>query len=176
MYKTFQVLSVALAVLHAGQTGAQTERSATDVTALAIQEALKQAPKDSVSDTPMRVVDVGGYNVGVYLVYRPKSTVQMPALHETKVVEVLYILEGAGTLVTGGTLTGQSRRSAASNSPLAAVNTVTGTRIEGGVSRRVSKGDVVVIPGYTPHQFTDAESDITYLIIRSDPEGKLPLK
>ncbi len=176
MRTTFQRLSVILTVLCASPLAAQTARPAADITAAAIQEALKQAPKDATSDVPMRVVDVGGYNVGVYVVYRPKGSARTAALHETKVTEVYTILEGAGTLVTGGTLVGQSRPSSASNSPLAAVNTVAGTRIDGGVSRRVSKGDVIVIPGYTPHQWAEVDSDIAYLIVRPDPDAKLPLK
>ena len=48
--------------------------------------------------------------------------------------------------------------------------------IEGGVSRRLSKGDVVIIPGGVPHGWASAEGDITYLIVRSDPEKKIALK
>jgi mannose-6-phosphate isomerase-like protein (cupin superfamily) len=176
MYKTVRGFGVALAVLCAVSARAQSARPAIDVTAAAIQEALRQLPKDSVSDAPMRVADVGGYNVGVYIVYRPKNAARTPAFHETKVTEVYYMLEGAGTLVTGGTLAGQNRPSATPTGPLAAVHTVTGTQIDGGVSRRVTKGDIIIIPGYTPHQWIDVDSDITYLIIRPDPEAKLPLK
>jgi hypothetical protein len=38
------------------------------------------------------------------------------------------------------------------------------------------KGDVVIIPGRLPHWWSNLEGDITYLIIRPDPAGKLPLK
>jgi quercetin dioxygenase-like cupin family protein len=50
------------------------------------------------------------------------------------------------------------------------------TGIEGGVSRRLSKGDVVIIPGGVPHGWASVEGDITYLIVRSDPSKKIPLK
>jgi mannose-6-phosphate isomerase-like protein (cupin superfamily) len=153
---------------------AQAPLPATDVTASVIQGALKQAPRDAVSDQPLRVVDVGGYNIGVYVVNRPNTGQQPPVLHDTKVTEIYYMLEGGGTLVTGGTLAGQSKQPA--NGPLAAVNTVRGTRIDGGVSRHVGKGDVVVIPGHVPHGWTKSDSDIAYLVFRPDPEKKLPLK
>ena len=155
--------------------GAQAPLPATDVTASAIQAALKQAPRDTVSDQPLRVVDAGGYNVGVYVVYRPKSAARTPVLHDTKVSEIYYVLEGGGTLLTGGTLAGQTRAPDA-NGPLAAVNTARGTRIAGGQSRRIAKGDVVVIPGHVPHAWTDSDGDLAYLVIRPDPERKLPLK
>ena len=48
--------------------------------------------------------------------------------------------------------------------------------IQGGVSRRITKGDVVIIPGRTPHQWTEQDGDLQYLIIRPDPEGMMPLK
>ena len=54
--------------------------------------------------------------------------------------------------------------------------TVNGTSIEGGVSRRIVKGDVVVIPNHTAHWWSSLEGDIRYLIIRPDPESKLTLK
>ena len=51
-----------------------------------------------------------------------------------------------------------------------------GMGIQDGVSRRVLKGDDIIIPGYTLHWFSNIESDLTYLITRPDPEGKMKLK
>jgi hypothetical protein len=107
--------------------------------------------------------------VGVYGVYRPKASVQEAILHETAVTEVYQMLEGTGTLVTGGNLLDTWRDPAVKNS-------LKGKRIEGGVSRRMVKGDVVIIPGRLPHWWSNLEGDITYLIIRPDPTGKLTLK
>src|SRR5579864_87171 len=148
---------------------AQTPKPATDVTAADIQTFLKALPRGEVSDRPIRVVDVGGYRVGVYGVYRPKASVQEAILHETTVTEVYQMLDGVGTLVTGGNLVDTWRDPAVKNS-------IKGKRIEGGVSRRVVKGDVVIIPGRLPHWWSNLEGDITYLIIRPDPAGRLPLK
>jgi hypothetical protein len=81
---------------------------------------------------------------------------------------IYYILKGAATLVTGGTLLpagdpipGTSARSAG---------------IEDCVSRRVTVGDVIIIPGHTPHWWSELESDIEYLIFRPDPDNRLQLK
>ncbi|HLK50241.1 MAG TPA: cupin domain-containing protein, partial [Bryobacteraceae bacterium] len=85
------------------------------------------------------------------------------------VTEIYYILQGSGTLVTGGTIPDPK--------PLApGSTTLQGKHIEGGVSRTVSPGDVIVIPGYTPHWFRSQQGDLRYLIFRPDPEGKLALK
>ena len=158
-----------LVSLFALSAAAQTPNPATDLTAADIQAFLKALPRGEVSDRPIRVVDVGGYRVGVYGVYRPKASVQEAILHETTVTEVYQMLEGAGTLVTGGNLVDTWREPATKTS-------LRGKRIEGGVSRRVTKGDVVIIPGRLPHWWSNLEGDITYLIIRPDPAGKLPLK
>lgn len=45
-----------------------------------------------------------------------------------------------------------------------------GTRVEGGVSRKVGPGDVIVIPGNVPHWWSSLDSDIRYLIVRPDPD------
>jgi mannose-6-phosphate isomerase-like protein (cupin superfamily) len=102
-------------------------------------------------------------------VFRPKIIKKEANLHQTKVTEIYYILNGNATLVTGGTLPDPH--------PLRAGGTTfQSTRIEGGVSRKVSKGDVVVIPGRTPHWFSSQDGDLSYLIFRPDPEGTIALK
>ncbi|HYL38003.1 MAG TPA: hypothetical protein VEV17_18955 [Bryobacteraceae bacterium] len=158
--------------LFAFSASAQAPIPATDVTAAQIQAFVKALPRDAVNDRPIRVVDVGGYHVGVYGVFRPKASTQEAILHETKVTEVYQMLEGVGTLVTGGTIVNGKRTQA----PSIGHASVRGPRIEGGVSRRVVKGDVIIIPGGTPHWWSNLEGDITYLIIRPDPEATIPLK
>lgn len=163
-----KVLVGVLVLLLAFSTAAQTP-PATDVTAADIQNFVTQLPRDAISDRPIRVVDVGGYRVGVFGVFRPTSVTQDAVLHEVKTTEIYYMLDGAGTLVTGGRLVDERRES-----PTA--TTVRGSRIEGGVSRRVTKGDVVIIPGRVPHWWSHLDGDISYLIFRPDPEGRLQLR
>ena len=131
------------------------------MTSAEITAFIDKLPKDAISDLPIKVVDVGGYRVGVYGVFRPKAVKQDAVLHEVRTTEVYQMVEGAGTLVTGGTLVDVQRDPKST--------TVRGSRIEGGVSRRVVKGDVIIIPGRTPHMWRKLESDIKSTIIRSDP-------
>lgn len=153
------------------QAVAQTPLPATDVTAADVQAFLKQLPRNAISDRPIRVVDVGGYKVGLYGVFRPKSVKQDAVMHETRVTEVYQMLEGAGTLVTGGQLVDQDKGTTGGVG-----KTFRGSRIDGGVTRRVTKGDIVIIPAGTPHWWSELDGDITYLIIRPDPEGRQTLK
>jgi mannose-6-phosphate isomerase-like protein (cupin superfamily) len=141
----------------------------TDVSSGQIQSFINALPRNAVSDRPIRVVDVGGYHVGVFGVFRPKTIKQEANLHQTKVTEIYYILKGTGTLVTGGTLPDPHPLRPGST-------TLQSTHIEGGHSRKVSPGDVVIIPGHTPHWFSSQNGDLEYLIFRPDPDGTIALK
>jgi mannose-6-phosphate isomerase-like protein (cupin superfamily) len=152
---------------------AQAPALATDITAAQVQAFLKDAPSDRNSDRPIRVVDTGGYRVGVFGVFRPKGAPPNATVHQTNVTEVYYVLEGAGTLVTGGTL---KKPATPRQSTLGNWTDVASDGIEGGVSRRIAKGDVVIIPGGVPHGWASTEGDVTYLIVRPDPDKKLSLK
>jgi mannose-6-phosphate isomerase-like protein (cupin superfamily) len=70
--------------------------------------------------------------------------------------EVYYIVEGSGSLVTGGTLDPPAP-------PPADPDIVRSRAIKNGVTRTVGKGDVIVVPPGTPHWFTAIDGTITYL-------------
>jgi mannose-6-phosphate isomerase-like protein (cupin superfamily) len=146
----------------------------TDITAEQVRAFLASAPHGDSSDKPMRVVDVGGYRFGVYAAFRPKNAPTGGGhVHRTRVAEIYYMLDGAGVLVTGGKL-----REPLEEHPSALGNwtDVSGPQIDGGVSRRLTKGDLVIIPGGTPHTWVSQESDMTYLILRPDPNNEIALK
>ena len=158
-----------LVVLMAAPVVAQETPQATDVTSADIQTFINALPRDRVSDRPIRVVEVtGDYRVGVYGVFRPKDRLGGANLHQVNTTEIYYMVEGVATLVTGGTLTDLT--------PAPSGTSLRGSGIEGGVSRRITKGDVVIIPGYTPHWWSELETDIEYLIFRPDPDNRLPLR
>jgi len=164
-----RLLLALLVALLATPALAQEAPQATDVTSADIQAFINALPRDRVSDRPIRVVEVtGDYRVGVYGVFRPKDFPGGANLHQVNTTEIYYMVEGVATLVTGGTLT--------DSTPAPSGTSIRGSGIEGGVSRRITKGDVVIIPGHTPHWWRELETDIEYLIFRSDPENRLPLK
>ena len=160
---------VLLAVLLTVPAAAQEAPQATDVTAAEIQAFIDALPRDRVSDRPIRVVGVtGDYRVGVYGVFRPREVPGGANKHEVDTTEIYYMVAGAATLVTGGTLRarGAPMPGTSARSP----------GIDDGVSRRVTVGDVIIIPGHTPHWWSELETDIEYLIFRPDPDNRLPLK
>lgn len=97
------------------------------------------------SDTATRLA----YRVAVDRRRSPQSA----NLHPTE-AEVLAILDGQGTLTTGGKLVDTRRNG----------KTISAT-IEGGVSQRVTKGDFIVIPEGVPHYFTETSPEILFVSI-----------
>ena len=142
---------------------------ATHVTKDQILAFFAQMPKGRILDSPIRAVDVGGYRVGVFAVTRPKDSPQDAIYHDTNMTEILYILEGSADLITGGTIPD-------ARPPARPGGNYTGTKIEGGTSRHVVPGDVIITPGRTPHLWANIQSDMSYLVFRPDPSGTLPLK
>src|SRR5579863_5432470 len=80
----------------------------------------------------------------VNLEYRPVEGAV--AVHE-KEAELVYVIDGGGTLTTGGTVVGEKRTNATN---------LSGTAIDGGTVRNIAKGDFAIIPEGTPHQFKPA--------------------
>ena len=71
--------------------------------------------------------------------------------------DVMYVLEGSATIVTGGTVV---------DPKVVEPGQVRGPVIQGGESRRIGKGDVLVIPAGTPHWFKDVEGPMTYFVVK----------
>jgi mannose-6-phosphate isomerase-like protein (cupin superfamily) len=76
-----------------------------------------------------------------------------------KETDIFYILDGTATIVTGGTLLGAK----SANDPLQ----IAGTGIQGGETRQLTKGDVLVIPAGTPHWFKEVPTSIQYFTVKS---------
>jgi len=148
------VLSAAALDVATAQQAASPAKTlpATYVSAADIQANLNGAPSAATNPQPnIRVVDAGGYNVAVGVIHRPQTPPGVAAVHY-KVSEIYHVTDGAGTLVTSG------------------------TAIQGGVTRRIKAGDVVVIPAGVPHWFSEIEGSITYIVVRVDPNRLLAAK
>ena len=150
------------------------QRSTVDITNADIRATIKTAPADGVMDQQIRVVDIGTYNVAVGVLHRAAKAKQT-AISHSQVTEVYHIIEGAGTLVTGGEMVEPTPSPADGNTVKVLVGPSTGgTSIRGGQSRRVGPGDVIVIPPGVAHWFSAVESDMNYLVVRVDAAHVLP--
>lgn len=143
-------LILAVTVGFAQQPGPATPKtytSAADVSAL-IAKA-KSERKDNQPIVTERLLSLAPY--GANLEYR--GAVGPAAVHE-KEAEVFYVIDGSGTLTTGGKLTNEKRTNA---------ENLTGDGIEGGKSQAVSKGDFVIVPENTPHWFSAINGTIVLM-------------
>lgn len=84
-----------------------------------------------------------------------------PAVHPSE-SEYAIVLEGAGVLLSGGVLIDPAARNA---------GLVEGSRIEGGATRPLAPGDVILVPAGVPHWFGVTGERLVLLGIKL-PGGK----
>jgi glc operon protein GlcG len=72
--------------------------------------------------------------------------------------DIIYVLEGSVTFVTGGTIV-EPR----STGP----DEIRGARLEGGTARALNKGDVIVVPAGVPHWFSQVDEAFLYYVVKA---------
>ena len=77
-------------------------------------------------------------------------------VHE-KETDVIYVVDGEATFVTGGTMIGGKATKPGQ---------LLGSNIQGGETRHLSKGDVIVVPAGTPHWFKEVPASISYYVVK----------
>jgi len=82
-----------------------------------------------------------------------------PGLAEVHTLDtdIIYVMEGRATFVTGGTAVEPKE---------IAPNEIRGSRIEGGDTRQLSKGEVIVVPAGVPHWFKEVGGAFLYYTIK----------
>ena len=76
--------------------------------------------------------------------------------HE-KETDVIYVVDGAATFVTGGTMVGGK---------VSKPGQWLGSDIQGGQTHHLTKGDVIVVPAGTPHWFKEVPQSINYYVVK----------
>jgi glc operon protein GlcG len=77
-------------------------------------------------------------------------------VHE-KETDILYVVEGEATFVTGGTMVGGKTTRPGQ---------LIGTDIQGGQTQRLRKGDVITIPAGVPHWFKEVPASVSYFVVK----------
>jgi uncharacterized protein GlcG (DUF336 family) len=80
----------------------------------------------------------------------------MSEVHELD-TDIIYVLDGTATFVTGG-------RSV--DPKLVAASEYRGSMIDGGETRELKKGDVVIVPKGTPHWFKKVDGAFLYYVVK----------
>jgi mannose-6-phosphate isomerase-like protein (cupin superfamily) len=127
----------------------KTFASASDVQSL-IAKA-KADHKEGQPTVTEPILRLAPYNAN--LEYR--TAVGPAAVHETE-AEIFYVIDGSGTMITGGKLKEEKRTNAAN---------LNGTGITDGQTRTVGKGDFIVVPEGTPHWFSQINGTLILMTL-----------
>lgn len=79
-----------------------------------------------------------------------------PASVHVKEAELFYVIDGGGTIVTGGSLTEERQTNPDNRS---------GAGIQGGTPRKVAKGDFILVPENTAHWFSTIDSTLVLMSV-----------
>jgi uncharacterized protein GlcG (DUF336 family)/quercetin dioxygenase-like cupin family protein len=82
--------------------------------------------------------------------------------HET---DVIYVLEGTATFVTGGEMV---------DPKVVSPGEIRAPSVKGGDIHHLGKGDVVVVPEGTPHWFTEVSNPFLYFVVKPISAGEGP--
>ena len=132
--------------------------SAAEVTAMMAKAKAERKDQANIINNLLRLAP---YSAN--LEYR--ASVGPASTHVTE-LEMFYVVEGGGTLVTGGKLVDEKQTNPANMS---------GTAIAGGESRKIAKGDFIMVPENTPHWFSAIDGTLVLMSIhapRPVPSGK----
>ena len=92
-----------------------------------------------------------------YMVHASRRDAAGQAEVHVRDADIIYVLEGSTTFVTGGTVV---------DGKTTAPDEIRGTRIDGGESRRLGKGDVIIVPNGTPHWFKEVDGPVLYYVVK----------
>ena len=105
----------------------------------------------------MPLVDVGSYKV-----HASRREASGQAEVHTMDTDIIYVLTGSAVFVTGGTVVGGKN---------VEVEEIRGTSIEGGETRTIRTGDVIIVPNGTPHWFKEVPAPMTYYVVKVRAAG-----
>jgi glc operon protein GlcG len=92
-----------------------------------------------------------------YMVHASRREKPGQAEIHTKDADIIYVLQGNATFVTGGE---------AVETETVAADEIRGTSIKGGETRKIAKGDVIIVPHGTPHQFLEVTNPFLYYVVK----------
>ena len=100
------------------------------------------------------LVDGQGRNYMIHASRREKAG--LAELH-TQDADLIYVLGGEAVFVTGGKIVEPKN---------IAADEIRGASIEGGDTRKIVKGDVLVVPAGVPHWFKEVKGPVLYYVVK----------
>ena len=96
-------------------------------------------------------------NNGSYQVHASRREEPGQVEVHVKDADIIYMLEGTTTFVTGGTMVGGKTT---------APDEIRGSTVQGGETRTLTKGDVIIVPKGTPHWFKEVSGPVLYYVVK----------
>jgi len=96
-------------------------------------------------------------NKGTYQVHASRREDPGQVEVHIKDADIIYMLEGTTTFVTGGTMVGGKTT---------APDEIRGSNVNGGETRTLTKGDVIIVPKGTPHWFKEVSGPVLYYVVK----------
>jgi mannose-6-phosphate isomerase-like protein (cupin superfamily) len=141
--------TIAVLVLLSGPAWAQTPAApqppndlhkASYMSAAQVAAGVKKLGNEK-ADIAFRVFQIPPYTINAA---HRAPVPNLANLHDAQ-SELFIVMEGTGTMVTGGTIVEPTRNG----------TNVTGKSIQGGTAQKLAKGDFMIVPSGVPHWFTD---------------------
>jgi mannose-6-phosphate isomerase-like protein (cupin superfamily) len=94
---------------------------------------------------------------GNYMIHASRR--EKPGMTEVHVkdADLIYVMEGSATFVTGGRVI---------DGKTTAPDEIRGASIADGQTRKLMKGDVIIVPKGTPHQFAETTNPFLYYVVK----------
>jgi len=92
-----------------------------------------------------------------YMIHASRRNGPGMAEVHTRDADLIRVMEGSATFVTGGTVVDPKN---------IAADEIRGTAIHDGETRQLAKGDVVIVPAGTPHWFKEVNSPFLYYVVK----------
>jgi mannose-6-phosphate isomerase-like protein (cupin superfamily) len=125
----------------------------TYVPGAALRAQIEKAPAQAEGSAWIDYLRKPGYSAVVVRRNRPGRAEVHVAL-----ADVWYVIDGGGTLVTGGALVDGKKTEPGE---------LRGRGVSGGIARHIGKGDLIHIPAGVPHWVSEiAGKEIVYLVVK----------
>ncbi len=165
-----------------GVSGASTAQEDEELAIIAA-DSLKREAMSSAMDAPATPAEITflksdrvseAFKKGDVLVNKANYMIHashrdangMAEIH-TEDTDIIYVLEGSATFVTGGTVI---------DPKTIGPGEIRGVSVHNGETRTISKGDVIVVPNGVPHWFEKVSGPLNYYVVkvrRPEMEGRL---
>jgi len=149
--RVFAFAATSLGLMAVGALGPATSAAGKEVTFIASEKVAAGFLKG------MPLVEQENYKVHAS---RREAAGQVEV--HTKDTDIIHVLTGTATFVTGGTVVGGKDLEP---------EEIRGSSVQGGLTRTIRPGDVIIVPNGTPHWFKEVSGPMTYYVVKVRAAG-----